>query len=158
MGIINAILGRDDPPEEVIQDAKSQIALLLIEADLKPGEDWEETEDGFLFKRGSALILIKFVVDEDEIPYVTFHSPIVQLPPDNLLVFYRRLLELNSAIGGQVAIGVDHDTVEINAIRSVEGLTEQGIAEALEVVSSMADDLDDYLHDEFGAPFFDPED
>lgn len=157
MGILNAILGRDDPPEEVIRDCKSQIRIMLNAFDLKEGEEWGETEDGFLYQRGSAVIRIQFVVDEDQTSDVILHSPIVKLPPDNLLAFYRHLLELNYDIAGQVSIGVDHDVVSVVAGRAIEGLTEEGLAEVMLVVGGIADDLDDHLHDEFGAPFYESE-
>ena len=157
MGILNAILGRDDPPEEVIRDCKSQIRIMLKAFDLKEGEEWGETEDGFIFQSGSAVILIEFVVYEDQTSYVILHSPIVKLPPDNLLAFYRHLLELNDDIAGQVSIGVDHDVVSVVAGRAIEGLTEEGLAGIMLAIGGIADDLDDYLHEKFGAPFYKPE-
>ena len=156
MGLLNAVLGREDPPEEVIGNCKAQIGLLLHDSDLKQGEDWIETDDGYKFRQGSAEIDVDFIVI-DGIPYVDFLSPIVKLPSDNLLPFYRRLLELNFDAGGQIAIGVHYDTVCIHAMRTIEGLTEEGLEEVMAVVGGAADDLDDYLHEEFGAPFFDPE-
>ena len=116
-----------------------------------------ETEEGFIFQRGSALTMIDFVVDENNDPLVVVHSPIVRLPSDNLLAFYRHLLELNYDIAGQVSVGVDHDIVSVVAGRAIEGLTEEGLADVMLVVGSIADDLDDYLHNEFGAPFYEPE-
>ena len=157
MGLINAILGRDDPPEEVIENCKVDIKVMFSEVDLKEGEAWIETEYGFLFGRGSAVIEVHFVTEEDGTPYVVFYSPIVQLPLNNLLAFYRRLLELNFDLGGQVAVGVDHDTVSVSASRAIAGLTEEGLVEVMGVVSGVADDLDDHLHEEFGAPFYEPE-
>ncbi len=157
MGILNAILGRDDPPEEVIRDCKSQIRIMLKAFDLKEGKEWGETEDGFLYQRGSAVIRIQFVVDEDKISYVILHSPIVKLPPDNLLAFYRYLLELNYESAGQVSIGVDHDVVSVVAGRAIEGLTEEGLADVMLVIGGIADYFDDYLHEKFGAPFYEPE-
>ena len=46
MGILNAILGRDDPPEEVIQDCKSKVRILLDAFDLKEGEEWVKQKRG----------------------------------------------------------------------------------------------------------------
>ncbi len=157
MGLINAILGRDDPPEEVIENCKVDIKVMFSEVDLKEGEAWIETEYGFLFERGSAKIEVHFVIDEDGIPYVVFYSPIVYLPPNNLLAFYRHLLELNFDLDGQVAVGVAHDTVSVRASHAIAGLTEEGLVEVMGVVSGVADDLDDHLHKEFGAPFFESE-
>lgn len=157
MGLLNAVLGREDPPEEVIENCKIDIQVMFSAAGLKEGEDWIETEYGFHFKRGSAEIMIHFVVDEDGTPCVDFSAPIVRLPPKNLLAFYRRLLELNFDVGGQIAVGVDHDTVYVCAIRTVAGLTEEGLVEVMGVVGGVADELDDHLHEKFGAPLFDPE-
>lgn len=156
MGLLNAILGRDNPPDEVIQDCNSRITEMLNRSPLKENEDWVDTEDGFLFQRGSATIKMQFVVDDDEIPHIQMFSPIVKLPPDNLLVFYRHLLELNF-IRSKVAIGIEGDTVFVCADRSIESLTEEGLEEVMEEVSGAADELDDYLHDKFGAPFFESE-
>jgi len=154
MGLLNTILGRDDPPEEVIQDCKFKIRGILEASDLDEGEEWRETEEGFLYQVGSAVIFIHFAVDEHDDSFVVLYSPIVKLPSDNLLAFYRRLLELNFEGGGQAAIGVDHDTVHVCATRDVDGLGSE-LAEVILAVGYMADNLDDYLHDEFGAPLFD---
>ena len=52
MGLLNAVLGRDDPPEEVIENCKVDIKVMFSEVDLKEGEAWIETEYGFLFWEG----------------------------------------------------------------------------------------------------------
>ena len=72
-------------------------------------------------------------------------------------MFYRHLLELNDDIAGQVSIGVDHDVVSVVAGRAIEGLTEEGLAGIMLAIGGIADDLDDYLHEKFGAPFYKPE-
>ena len=154
MGLLNAIFGRDDPPEEVIQDCKFKIRGMLEAFNLNEGEEWHETEDGFLYQVGSAVIFNHLAVDEHGDSFVILNSPIVKLPPDNLLAFYRRLLELNFEGSGQAAVGVDHDTVHICATRDVDGLGSE-LAEVIIAVGNMADNLDDYLHDEFGAPLVD---
>ena len=151
MGLLDLIFGSDDPPEDVIQDCKIKIRAVLNVFDLK------ETEEGFIFQRGSAAIRVGFTVDEDGDPYIAIHSPIVKLPSDNLLAFYRRLLEINWKLHGRVTIGVGHDTVVVCAIRDIKGLNEIGLAEITEMVGSVADALDDALHEEFGAPFYEPE-
>ena len=154
MGLINAILGRDDPPDEVIQECKFKIRGILEASPLNEGEEWRETEDGFLYQVGSAGIIIHFTVDENNDSFVELYSPIVKLPSDNLLAFYRCLLELNFEGGGQAAVGIDHDSVYVCATRDVDGLGSE-LAEVIIAVGDMADNLDDYLHDEFGAPKFD---
>ncbi len=154
MGLFDLIFGSDDTPENVIQDCKTKIRAVLNVFDLKEGEHWNETEEGFIFKSGSAVVLIGFTVDEDGDPHITVHSPIVKLPSDNLLPFYRRLLEINWELHGRVTVGVVHDTVVVCAIRDIEGLNEIGLAEVTGMVGSVADTLDDALHEEFGAPLF----
>lgn len=151
MGLLNAILGRDDPPDEVIQECKFKIRGILEASDLNEDEEWRETEEGFLYQVGSAVISIHFTVDEHNDSFVVLYSPIVKLPSDNLLAFYRCLLELNFDGGGQAAVGIDHDTVYVCATRDVDGLGAE-LAEVIIAVGHMADNLDDYLHDEFGAP------
>ena len=157
MGLLNAILGRDDPPDEVIQECKFKIRVILEASALNEGEEWHETEEGFIFQSGSAAILVGFTVDEDGDPHIAIHSPIVKLPSDNLLAFYRRLLEINWELYGRVTIGVGHDTVVVCAIRDIEGLNEIGLAKITGMVGDVADALDDALHEEFGAPFYELE-
>ncbi len=81
----------------------------------------------------------------------------MKLPPDNLLAFYRRLLELNLKGRGHFAIGVTYDIVAVCATRAIEGLADGGFIDVTAEVGQAADFLDDYLHEEFGAPFYEPE-
>ncbi len=155
MGILDLIFGSDDPPEDVIQDCKIKIRAVLNVFDLKEGEHWRETEEGFIYQVGSAVTFIHFTVDEHDDSCIVLSSPIVKLPPNNLLPFYRRLLEINWELHGRVTVGVRHDTVVVCAIRAIEGLNEIGLIEVTEMVGRVADAFDDDLHDEFDAPLVD---
>ena len=123
----------------------------------KKGADWNEDDDGSLiFCRGSAIIHI-FFYEEADVPFVNFLAPIVKLPPQNLLPFYRRLLELNFQLCGAVSLGVNEDVIFVCMQSSIEGLTEIGLAEIIETIGVQVDELDDLLHEEFNAPFFNGE-
>ena len=162
MGIVNAIFG-EDTPQEKIDEAKDQIRIIMKTLAEREAEgestidEWDETDDGFLVKKGSARIFVHFVAD-DEDAYVVYSSPIVWLPPSNLLAFYRHLLETNSRWGGLLSIGVDGTLVEVELARALEDLTEDEMSLALTNVCGAADELDDELHEKFGAPFWEPGD
>lgn len=77
-------------------------------------------------------------------------ATILRLPPQRLLAFYRRCLELNRLLIG-CAIGIEGDTVIVSSERLLPGLDRAAIARMLLDVASAADQLDDDLAQEFGA-------
>ncbi|MCS5699612.1 YbjN domain-containing protein [Cyanobium sp. FGCU-52] len=87
------------------------------------------------------------LLDEDTLEV---KATILRLPPQRLLAFYRRCLELNRLLIG-CAIGVEGDTVIVASERSLPGLDRAAIARMLIDVASAADQLDDDLAQEFGA-------
>jgi len=87
------------------------------------------------------------LLDEDTLEV---KATILRLPPQRLLAFYRRCLELNRLLIG-CAIGVEGDTVIVAAERPLPGLDRAAIARMLLDVASAADQLDDDLAEEFGA-------
>jgi len=158
MGILDMLFGKEEAPEEVTERCRQTIVDLLPAMGHKKGESWDIGEEGrIIFFQGSAGIFIDFDM-LGERPCVAFLSPIVKLPADNLLPFYRHLLELNQTLCGLVSLGVENDVVYVCTQRSLASMTELSLTEAIDDIGSCADDLDDLLHQEFEAPFYDPED
>jgi hypothetical protein len=77
-------------------------------------------------------------------------SPILYLPPENILPFYRRCLEINRELLN-CALCVQEDKVALVSQRFVEGLDPVELEGTIGYVAAAADDLDNKLADEFGA-------
>ncbi len=109
----------------------------------------EKGNYGWRAHKGSASILI-FLLGSQETKVLRVVSPILKLPQENLLPFYRRLLETNLTIPG-CSLGVKGDEVVVFSERVLTGLRASEIEMAIDMVASVADGIDDELSKEFGA-------
>lgn len=107
---------------------------------------------GWNFKRGSALIEI-YIAQADDVAYFQVLSPIMHLPPTNLLPLYRRLLETNLQITN-AAFGVHQDIIYIFSERRLEGMDAQEANTIINMVAQYADEFDDRLIAEFGGRLY----
>lgn len=104
---------------------------------------------GWVIRRGSATIFIH-IVEYENLVTLRVYSPILRLPRENMLPFYRRLLEINMQLLS-VAFGVYEDKVALISERPIAGLDLEEVAATVNHLSQVADDLDDALAKEFGA-------
>ena len=109
----------------------------------------EKVGDGmYRIKWGSATI----VTGSAGAGIVAIAPLFAQPPKQNREAFYRRLLEINAAIGGTAAFAIHGDgTVALQLGRGVEGLDSQEFSLMLGAVGKFADDYDDKLKAEFYA-------
>jgi hypothetical protein len=102
--------------------------------------------------RGSADVFISLFTIErpDEPPewYVEWSSPVFKLPSENLLAFYRRLLEEN-AQRIAVKFSIKDDTVWLEITRELNGVDTKECYRNLTRIGDTADELDDLLRGEF---------
>jgi len=108
--------------------------------------------EGFTaIKRGSATVGINLLADHG---ILVFLAPIMQVPERNQADYYRRLLELNFLTTSDGAFAIDRKTglVHLRALRGLEGLDFEEFADMLDTVGAVADEWDDKLRAEFGAP------
>lgn len=106
---------------------------------------------GWNFQRGSALIEV-YITQEDR-GYLQVLSPIMHLPPTNLLPLYRRLLELNLQLTN-ASVGVHNDVVYVFNERPVDGLDANEADSIIRTLAEYADELDNTLVDEFGGRMY----
>lgn len=99
--------------------------------------------------QGSANFEIGFF-QYNNTDYFYVASPVVKLPEENLLPFYRRLLELNDFYIG-VKLSVKGNQVWMLGQRECEGMDEGEATRLIDNVRLIADDIDDKLMNEFGA-------
>ena len=106
---------------------------------------------GWNFQRGSALIEV--YITQEERGYLQVLSPIMHLPPTNLLALYRRLLELNLQLTN-ASVGVHQDVVYVFNERPLDGLDPIEADSIIRKLAIYADDLDNSLVEEFGGRLY----
>jgi hypothetical protein len=103
----------------------------------------------WVITKGSAAVYISLHDDQRGTSLRVF-SPILYLPPENILPFYRRCLEINRGLLN-CALCVHEDEVALVSQRLIAGLDPEELEGTIAYVASAADDLDNKLADEFGA-------
>lgn len=90
-------------------------------------------------------------VDVQERAYFQVMSPVIPVPAENQLNFYRELLEINDILFG-VAFNIHKGYAYIKAIREVDGLDFTEISSTINRVGNYCDDYDDHLKTKYGEP------
>ena len=154
MGIFSGLFG------ETVEKRLSRWRSELLEAlpDLLPEGDafWPNIDsEEVIIQHGSVHVVVGFAVDEEEGEgYVIIESPLVFLPKDNLLPFYRRLLDLNKAPLLLGSLSTEDNVVVLRRTVPIRGLDEEGFGLNVFNLCAEADDLDDLLIEEFGTRRF----
>lgn len=107
---------------------------------------------GWFAQRGSAFIYI-FLSEFKDLSTIRLVSPILFLPKENLLPFYRRLLEINISLLN-CALAIDKDVVVLVNERSLVGLDPEELDQNLNTFAAYADLLDNELANQFGAKIY----
>ncbi len=107
---------------------------------------------GWWLHRGSAIVYI-ILHQHGSTPTVRIISPILYLPEDHILPFYRRCLEMNMELVN-CAFGAIDDRIALVSERPIAGLDHQELEGTLHYLSAVADDIDDKLADEFKAKMY----
>jgi len=130
----------------------------LIETLLKQiGEDVKESrldedEAGsreWVFSRQTAVVYIRLTRTDDG-NYLNICCPIMKMPADKLLPFYRRLLELNNEKLIGAAFGLKDDLVVIAVDRFTTDIDLSEIESMVTAVTMYANEYGDKLVEEFG--------
>lgn len=99
---------------------------------------------------GGYVALIENQQDIDSSDVIVYF-PIMKVPVDKAMPFYRHLLELNRGLMGKAAFAVnDENVVSIMAGRSIVDIDPNEMADIIIRTARMADYYDDVLLDEFG--------
>ena len=99
---------------------------------------------------GGYIALIENQQDIDSSDLIVYF-PIMKVPVEKSMPFYRRLLELNRGLMGKAAFAVnDENIISIMAGRSVVDIDPNEMADIIIRTARMADYYDDTLLEEFG--------
>ncbi len=156
---VGSLLGNKQDNEVSVGSYIQIVEALLKElgVDIKESRLDLESKNyrGWVIQKGSAQIIILIAEnDEDDDPTIEVVSPILKLPSQNILPFYRRCLELNRGLIG-CAVCVSEDKVLVRAEIPLSGLSLESIALMIFNVAGAADQLDDELAEESGAKLYD---
>lgn len=133
------------PYREMVGKMLAEIGLTHEDCYISDGDYWE-------LRKGSATVYISFFTiehEDDETEwYMDISSPVIKIPSDNLLAFYRRLLEEN---GNRIALkfSLREETVWCEVTRELQGITFEEAFRNLIRVGEVADEVDDIFHAEF---------
>ncbi len=141
-------------PEGSVEKGKQLVEAFISSVGLDPNKQTVQLKKGlgWWLSKGSALIYI-FVNEYSNMNTVRIVAPILRLPSENLLPFYRRLLELNFTIAN-CAFAIDKDVVVLMKERAVSGLDSAELSLDMDLLSDQANLFDDKLSHEFGAPMY----
>ncbi|GAB2579236.1 hypothetical protein [Spirosoma areae] len=110
--------------------------------------------NNWLWKNGSATIEV--FVQTISFPsggrrdYLRVFSPLLTVPANNLLHFYRHLLELNDLrLGVKLCIAPNTQTVYATYERDIRGMDYQELTTCIRDLENWADELDDQLKAQF---------
>lgn len=137
--------------ERTAKDCIQLIEAFLRSVGLNPKEQRLTNPNtlGWLIIRGSAKVFILIGHDNDEIT-LEIVCPILHIPSQNILPFYRKCLEINRYLTG-CALCVNEDQVLLVSGRNVQGLDYKEVETMIHYAATAADGLDNKLAEEFGA-------
>lgn len=142
------------PGEMTLEQHASAVERILASIGIDPAQVRLSIEGGFgwSFTRGSAIIEV-YISSQEGRGYLQVLSPIIHLPPGNLLPLYRRLLELNLSITN-ASIGVYLDVVYLFNERPLKGLDASEANFIITQIARYADELDNQLVNEYGGRLY----
>ncbi|MEW6277291.1 MAG: YbjN domain-containing protein [Candidatus Eremiobacterota bacterium] len=135
---------------------KELIEEILSGLGIDPEENREEIPGeraySWCVQRGSATVFIELLSEQEE-GYFMVDCPILLLPSVGLERFFRRLLELNDRLV-EATLTLRGTEVHLVGIRPLKGMDAGEAEEMIDRISAYADNLDNQLSDEFGAPLW----
>ena len=110
-------------------------------------------DDGNIaIKKGAATLFVNFGLDEDnDVGWVLVYSPLVDMPEDTLLPFYRKLLDINYDESVMGRLSTHEDVVYLARALTTEGCDQRAVISTVAAMADEADGIAEYLINEFGA-------
>jgi type III secretion system-like peptide-binding chaperone len=145
---------KDKETERTIQECTKMVEEFLRKIGAVPDNQRLQDRDtiGWGIQRGSAVVFV-LLNEHEKFNSLRVVSPIVYLPEEKILPFYRRCLEINMELI-TCALGVVDDRVVLVHERPLEGLDQEELEGTINFLSGVADDLDNKLANEFGAKIY----
>jgi len=139
--------------EKTLKECERLIEDFFKRKGLDPNQQRVEGQQGaWRVQCGSAVVYI-FVHEIEKMNTLRIASPILYLPNENLLPFYRACLEINYGLIN-CAMAIDKNIVFILSERPLRGLDTEEIDDGLRLLAFYADKFGNELADEFGAKIY----
>lgn len=137
--------------ERSIQDCIGMVEDLCKENGVDPSKLRNDAEGivRWVFPAGGIEVFL-CLIQYDKGATLKLIAPILYLPKEKLLPFYRRCLELNMELM-HCSLGALDDKICLVSERPAYGLDKEELEGTLSYIATAADDLDDRLANEFGA-------
>ena len=107
-------------------------------------------EGNVAIKKGGATLFVEFGLDEDnDFGWVLIYSPLVYMPEDALLPFYRKLLDINydeSVVG---RLSTNEDIVYLARTLTTDDRDLRAVLSTVAALAYEADGITEYLIEEF---------
>jgi hypothetical protein len=116
---------------------------------------FNKEKNAWYWVKGSAKIEVfiqSLPVGSSQRHFLRLFSPLVKIPQDKALAFYRRLLELNdTSLGVKITVMKDSDQIYATYERDIKGLDYDEVIDMVADFEWWSDHFDDLLMNEFGA-------
>ncbi len=138
-----------------LEDGIKMIEKALKDIDIPPSESRLETENkntpawGFSYENIDIYI---YLIKDKNTLYFKIKSPILKMPEDNILAFYRVLLEKNLNLH-ELTLGIYKDTVFLYGSRPIEDMTVKETIYMIMEVAKKGEEIAEELHKEFNAEY-----
>jgi hypothetical protein len=146
---------RQDLSSATLLKSVADIENILSMIDVNPNEARAHSIEGFrwFFRWGSARIEVT-VIEREASGYFQVFSPLMTLPETGLEAFFRALLSHNLEMTS-AALALHEDIVYVFSERPIEGMDTEEARYIITHVASYADDLDNYLVNNYGGTLYD---
>ena len=147
------LFGSKPVAEKTLRECEKLVEEFFRQVGLNPNEQRVEGQKGAWWAmRGSAVVYI-FVNEAQDMNTLRIASPILYLPHENLLPFYRACLELNYSLVN-CAMAIYKDILYLITERPLLGLDPEELQDTMNILGFYADKYDNELADEFGAKIY----
>ncbi|AFY69103.1 hypothetical protein Pse7367_0803 [Thalassoporum mexicanum PCC 7367] len=108
-----------------------------------------QTGDTWKFRYGTVEVIVN-ITGEEPSDMFTVLAKVLSYPVKDEARMMRFLLEKNAADTFEARYAIQNDSVLVLSTRSVQDLYPSEISRVIAIVASIADDIDEYLLEEFG--------
>ncbi|MEJ5307542.1 MAG: hypothetical protein WHT27_04515 [candidate division WOR-3 bacterium] len=152
--IVKKIFGTEKNDEiedvlKIIEEILSTVGTTHEDAKLELSD---KNMFGWFFKIGITPIYL-YLIKEDGKFFIKLISPLTYLPKNNILPYYRKLLEENLSLI-DISIGVEKNFSILFSIKSVDDIDFERLKKLIENISKKHTELTSKLVEEFQAKIF----
>lgn len=138
---------------EVVEEWRKELWEALPEIFCDEDDRYGVNDDGDIaIRKGGATLFVNFGLDEDQgAGWVLAYSPLVHMPEEALLPFYRKLLDINYDESVMGRLSTHEDVVYIARAQNTEGCNVRALISMVAELAEEADGIAACLIKEFGA-------